>query len=870
MSTMQLTHLKGIIICSLLGISVPALAQLSTTPPYKNPSLPTAVRVKDLLQRMTLDEKIAQMRHLHFENYDSDGQVSLEKVQAFTGGLGFGCVEAVPYSASQYAKGIFTLQKYMREKTRLGIPLLPVTEALHGIVQDGATIYPQSIAIGATFNPFLVSRMVDQIGKGMSKIGIKQVLSPDLDLARELRWGRVEETYGEDPFLVSEMGKAFVIGLRKHNMICTPKHFIGHGSPLGGLNLASVEGGKRQLLSLYLQPFEKVIKEGNPLSIMNCYSSYDGEPVAGSSYMLTDLLRNTLGFKGYVYSDWGSVSMLYSFHKTANGPSDAAKQAVEAGIDLEAGGTDFKKLKALVEGKRMDVKYIDSAVSHVLYAKFKSGLFEDPLPDTSTTQKELHTAASVQLTKEMADESAVLLKNNGILPLQTAKIKSMAVIGPNADQVQFGDYTWSRSNKDGVTPLKGLTNKIGAQININYVKGCDLVSPDSTGFSAAVAAAAKSDVAVIFVGSQSPSLGRDHRNVTTGEGYDLSDLKLPGVQEELIRAVRLAGKPIVVVLVTGKPFALQWVKQNADAVVVQWYAGEQEGNSIADILLGRVNPSGKLPVSFPQSVGHLPVYYNYLPTDKGYYKSPGSVEKPGRDYVFSTPDALWSFGYGLSYTKFKLANFSVYKNNYALNDSIEIKLDISNKGDVFGKEVVQVYVRDVVSSVVTPIKALKAFQKVGLNPSQTKQITLKIPVQELYLYNKNYERVVEPGAFEIQVGNSSDHILWRKIINVGVDKSIKDTDVKDTERKGTVSAPQNRQAKSITLSGEVRDVQATALSGVKVWLKNRKKYVLTNDKGIYTIKAKAGDILIFFAKGFITEEVVVGSDPSINVKLKQE
>lgn len=862
---MQIRSIKGLIVCSLLGLSAPVAAQRSAGPAYKNPSLPVEARVKDLLRRMTLDEKIAQMRHLHPEHFDSDGKVSLEKVQAFTKGMGFGCVEAVSYSSSQYARGIYELQKYTREKTRLGIPVLPVMEGLHGIVQDGATIYPQSIALGATFSPALVGRMADQIGKGMSQIGVKQVLAPCLDLARELRWGRVEESYGEDPFLVAEMGKAYVIGLRKHNMVCTPKHFIGHGTPLGGLNLASVEGGKRQLLGLYLQPFEKVIKEGNPLSIMNCYSAYDGEPVAASSYMMTDLLRNTLKFKGYVYSDWGSVAMLHYFHKIANGPSDAAKQSVEAGIDLEAGGSDFAKLKGLVENKQMDIKYIDAAVSHILYTKFKSGLFEDPLRDTVAANIQLHSDESIRLAREMADESAVLLKNNGVLPFSTSRIRSLAVIGPNADQVQFGDYSWSRSNKDGITPLKGLTDKLNGSVKISYARGCDLVSRDSTGFAAAIIAASESDAAVVFVGSQSASLARDYSSSTSGEGFDLSDLKLTGVQEELIKAVRRVGKPLVVVLVTGKPFAMPWIKQNADAVVVQWYAGEQQGNSIADILFGDVNPSGKLPVSFPQSVGHLPVYYNHLPTDKGFYKKQGAVEKPGRDYVFSSPDALWSFGYGLSYTKFSLANFSVSKEHFNLTDTIELKLDVSNEGNVYGKEVVQVYVRDMVSSVLTPVKELKAFAKIGLSPSQTKQVMLTIPVGELYLYNKNYERVVEPGTFEIQVGNSSDSIVWRKVISVGTDKSVKDT--KESAGNDNVS---NAPGKSTVVRGDVRDVQATTMSGVKVSVKNSKNYVLTSEKGSYTINANVGDSLVFSSPGFKTEEVVIGNDPTISVKMKPE
>ncbi|MFL9484199.1 glycoside hydrolase family 3 N-terminal domain-containing protein [Chitinophagaceae bacterium LWZ2-11] len=852
----------------LINIKPASFAQAVPAPPYKNASLLVEQRVNDLLKRMSLSEKIAQMRHIHGEDYDINKQVDFAKLSSFTNGLSFGCIEAFPYSSLEYAKAIALVQTYMKEKTRLGIPVIPVMEGLHGTVQDGSTIYPQSIGIAATFNPAFTFSMADLIGMEIKHIGIKQVLAPDLDLARELRWGRVEETYGEDPFLVSEMATAYVKGLRKHNIICTPKHFIGHGSPVGGLNLASVEGGKRLLLSLYLQPFEKVIKEADPLSIMNCYSSYDGEPVTGSYYMMTDLLRHTLGFKGYVYSDWGSVAMLSYFHKTAKGPEGAAKQAVEAGIDLEAGGSDYAKLEQLINKNQLDIKYIDSAVSHILYAKFVSGLFEDALPDTLNLDKYIHTPSSISLAKTIADESAVLLKNDQVLPFDLNKLKTLAVIGPNADQVQFGDYTWSRNNKDGVTPLKGIQALAAKNVKINYARGCDLVSQDKSGFDEAVKAVTASDAAVIFVGSQSASLAREYKNSTSGEGFDLSDLKLPGVQEELVEAVQATGKPVVVVLVTGKPFAVPWIKRNANAVIVQWYGGEQQGNAIADILFGKVNPSGKLPVSFPQSVGHLPVYYNHFASDKGYYKQPGSVEHPGRDYVFSSPDALWAFGYGLSYTKFTYANMSVSKNNFALHDTIEVTVDITNAGSREGKEVVQLYVNDLVSSVATPVQQLKAFKKVSLQTAETKQVILRIPIQELYLYNKDYKKVVEPGEFELQLGSSSDKILFRKIITVS-DSTTKNNLPAEKEHtdKTIASDIKVKTGKQINVTGLIRDVQATVIPGIKVSIKDSDKYTIANDKGEYAIKARTDDVLVFSGKGYMPQEVSVTGNKIINVKL---
>jgi beta-glucosidase len=857
----------------LASFFVGAVSTFAQKLPYQNSSFPIEKRVSDLLSRMTLDEKIAQMRHIHSENFDNGGKPNLVQLNSFTNGLGFGCIEAVSYTSAQFASAMSIIQHQMIEKTRLHIPIIPVMEGLHGTVQDGCTIYPQSIALASTFNPSLAYQMASHIAGEMKAIGVKQVLAPDLDLARELRWGRVEETYGEDPYLVAMMGTEYVKAMRKNKIICTPKHFVAHGSPLGGLNLAGVEGGQRELFSLYLPPFEKVIQKGDPLSIMNCYSSYDGAPITGSNYFLTEILRNKLKFKGYVYSDWGSVSMLYSFHRTALDASDAAKQAVAAGVDLEAGGEDFKNIKSLIESKSLDIKTVDKAVANILYAKFKCGLFDDPYADSNNLSEKIHTAESVKLSKQIADESIVLLKNeNKLLPLAIENMKSIAVVGPNADQVQFGDYSWSRDNKDGITPLQGIKNVLNNKARINYAKGCDLTSQSKDGFAAAIDAASKSDVTVVFVGSQSASLARDYKNATSGEGFDLSDLKLPGVQEELIRAIQEKSKKVIVVLVTGKPFAIQWEKENIPAIITQWYGGEQEGNAIAEMLFGITNPSGKLPVSFPQSVGHLPAYYNYLPTDKGFYKKTGTLEKPGRDYVFSNPDALYSFGHGLSYTTFSFSNLSLSKEVLKPTDTLAISLQVKNTGDRSGAEVVQLYVRDVVSSVVTPIQQLKGFKKVVVNAKEDVTVNLKLPISELFLYNAEMKKLVEPGEFELMIGNASNNILLKKKIVV-------------TNEKGEIlnvpNVPANKSAttdlnkvngenagKQITIKGIIRDVQATLLEGVEVKIKGSDKIVLTDANGAFSIAAREHDVLQFIKKGFkAAEKKIEGNVGVLSIKL---
>jgi len=725
--------------------------------PYQNIKLPVEKRVEDLLSRMTLHEKILQLQHVH--------DPTLSTYEKSFDGNSYGCVGNIRFSAGEAANTYYAIQKYLKEKPRLGIPALTVTESLHGAVQDSCTIYPQAIGLGSTFNPALINQMTLAIGQELKAMGIKQVLSPDLDIARELRWGRVEETYGEDPFLNGTMGVAFINGFNQNGIICTPKHFVAHGTPTGGLNLSSVKGGERELKSIYMQPFEKVIREAKPLSIMNCYSSYDGEPVVASSSLMTQLLRNELGFNGYVYSDWGSVDMQINFMGTALDKTDAAIKAITAGIDLEAAGNCYLKLEKAVEDKKFDIKYIDQAVGRVLYVKFASGLFDYPYGETENLKKAIHSKESIELAREIASESIVLLKNqDNILPLSTDRFKKIALIGPSADKVQFGGYSWTRSNEFGVTALQGIKNLVGDKAEVNYAMGCDWYSQNKEGFNAALELAKQSDIAVIVVGTHAASIARDYSNATIGEGFDLTDTDLPGVQEELIREIKRAGKPMVVILLTGKPHSISWEKENADAIVVQWFGGEQQGNALADVLFGNINPSGKLNVSFPQSVGHLPCYYNYLPSDKGFYKNPGNSDKPGQDYVFSNPDALYSFGHGLSYTTFEYTDITLSKEQLNSKDTLLIDVTIKNTGNRDGKEVVQLYVRDVVSSVVTPVKQLKAFNKVLIKAGATEKVKLVLPINDLFLYNQEMKRVVEPGKFQLMVGSSSEDIRLKKSI----------------------------------------------------------------------------------------------------------
>ena len=826
--------------------------------PYQNPSLPVDMRVQDLLKRMTLEEKVAQIRHIHSWEIFNGQELDKSKLEKKAGNIGWGFVEGFPLTAENCAKNMRAIQQYMVENTRLGIPVFTVAESLHGVVHEGATVFPQNVAMGSTFNPELAYRKTSQIAEELHAIGMRQVLSPCIDVVRDLRWGRVEESFGEDPYLCGRFGIAEVKGYMENGISPMLKHFGPHGNPLGGLNLASVETSLRDLHEVYLKPFEMVMKEAPTLAVMSAYNSWNRIPNSASSYLLTEVLRKQWGFKGYVYSDWGAIEMLKNFHYTAPTSEEATLQALTAGLDAEASSDCYPTIPSLLAQGRLDASVVDEAVRRVLYAKFRMGLFEDPYGDTFA-QGTIHSREAVALSKRIADESTVLLKNDeNLLPLDIRKLNSIAVIGPNANQIQFGDYTWTRDNCHGITPLQGIRQWAGEKVQVRYAKGCSLVSMDESGIQEAVEAAQQSDVCVLFCGSASAALARDYKSSTCGEGFDLHDLTLTGAQPALIRAVQATGKPVVLVLVTGKPFAIPWEKQHLPSILVQWYAGEQSGQSIADILFGKVNPSGRLPFSFPQSTGQLPVYYNHLRSDRGFYKSPGSYDSPGRDYVFSAPGPLWAFGHGLTYTSFAYADLQTDKDQYLLNDTIQVTVTLHNQGKREGQEVVQLYVSDLYSSVSMPIHQLRDFQKVSLLAGDHCTVTLRVPVKELTILDEHNKAIVEPGEFEIQVGSASDRILLRKTIVVGhpiVSRSSEEEMVQQSER-------------TIQVEGVVRDVQATLMPDVLIYEKSSGKTVgRTNANGKYSVKTGNREVLCFKKKGYQTLEKFVDNQENMNIRM---
>lgn len=507
-------------------------------PLYKNPDAPIENRVEDLLRRMTLQEKVLQLQNKPVGRID--------EIERVFGGQSYGCTHEMGQTAEECARIYNELQNYMLTKTRLGIPILTAVEGIQGILQNNSTLFPHAIAQGSTFNPGLIERMTEAAGAEAATMGIHQVLSPVFDIARELRWGRVEETYGEDPYLIAEMGIGFVKGYQKHRITCTPKHFVAHGTPTGGLNCAFVSGGEREFRSMHLYPFARVIKEADPLCIMSCYSAYDGIPVSASPYYMTDVLRDELGFKGYVYSDWGSVDRVMTFHYAASTREEAARLSLIAGVDLDV-DSDYETLEQQVKENIIDESYIDKAVRRVLYVKFALGLFDRPyFGDPELVKKVVRSAEHIALAKEIADESAILLENkNNILPLDLSKYKSIAVIGPNSNQTIFGDYAWTTPDtKEGVTLYQGLKEVMKNKVKLQQADGCDWWSQKEENIADAVRIVEQSDLAIVAVGTRSTFLGRGPRYSTAGEGFDLSSLELPGKQMELLKAVKATGKPM--------------------------------------------------------------------------------------------------------------------------------------------------------------------------------------------------------------------------------------------------------------------------------------------------------------------------------------
>ena len=728
-------------------------------PLYKNSKAPIDARVEDLLSRMTLDEKVMQMQNFPVGKLDEIADRFKEN--------SYGSTHEMDHNAYDAAVIYKTLGEHLKKNNRFGIPILNCCEGIQGILQNGCTLFPHAIAQASTWNTELIEEMTQACAREARAIGIRQVLSPVLDVARELRWGRVEETYGEDPFMIAEMAKAFVNGYQSEGVLAMPKHFVAHGSPSGGLNCASVAGGPREFRSIYLYPFRRVIAECKPGAIMSCYSAYDGEPTTGSRYYMTDVLRGELGHTGYVYSDWGSVERLKSFHNAVATPEEAARQAAYAGVDIDTDWT-YQTLADAVRQGKLSEDVIDTAVRRVLRKKFELGLFEGDKINPDDVKKVVRSKEHVALAKRVADESIILTENkNNILPLDTDKYKKIAVVGPNGHYALMGDYAWTNSEgEEGIDLYEGLTAALGDKATVTYTEGCDWWSQDGSRIPEAVKAAEDADVAVVAVGTRSTFLGRGGNKNTAGEAYDLSSLELPGRQLDLIKAVKATGKPMIVVFITGKPLVMTYVQENADAALVQFCGGEQQGAAMADVLLGNVNPSGKLTVSFPRSTGNTPCFYNHYLTDRDFWDKPGTPADPKMRYIFDTPQPVWNFGHGLSYTTFEYSDLEVDNKEPKDTDTVTVKVKVTNTGDREGKETVQLYVRDVVSSVSTPVQQLKGFKKINLKPGESEVVEFKLPMKELALWNARMEEVVEPGDFELQVGSASDDIRLKDVITV--------------------------------------------------------------------------------------------------------
>ncbi|KZT23228.1 glycoside hydrolase family 3 protein [Neolentinus lepideus HHB14362 ss-1] len=758
-------------------------------PVYKNPNGSIEDRVNDLLPRMTIEEKVAQLIQgdiggwMNFTDPLDDtlmyNQTGLELMMAQKNGAIWGGY-LTPWDKFVY--GITIGQKYLMENTTLGIPAIVQSEGLHGFTNNG-TIWPSPIGLAASFNTELLQQAAATISDEAEGLGFHQIFAPVLDLSRELRWGRVEENFGEDPFLTGEMGNAYVTGLqsgKRRNtsstaiarMAATCKHFAAYGSPQGGLNIAQVSGGERELRTSYLRPFNRACVEA--LGIMTAYASYDGVPAVANTHLLTDILRDEWGYPYLVTSDAGSVDLLITTHGVCETRECAAKLALENGIQMEMGGGTYTYLTLpdqVINGT-VNVSYIDETVKTILRTKFALGLFENPYPypDYLST---LRMPSTRTLLHQMEQEAIVLLENrNNTLPLSTS-IGSIALIGPQVDRVSFGDYVFFNASLNGISPLAGFTQYLSnTSVQINYAEGCKLWSNDLSELPDALEAAVKSDVAVVMVGTWSLDqtlLWTPGTNATTGEHVDLSDLGLVGAQLELVQAVQATGKPTVVVFVSGKPVAEPWIQAHADAVIQQFYPGELGGLALAEIIFGAVSPSGKLPVSFPRSVGTIPVFYNYLkgsrPIDPGMITDNGALVF-GHQYVLDTPVPLWSFGHGLSYTTFNYTDLELSSPTIGTSDNFNVSVTVHNNGPMDGKEVVQVYMTDMFSSVVTPNQILVGFQKVAIPAGGSQRVTIEVQSEQLGLWSLSNAWVVEPGTFAVKIGTSDQTYLNTTLVVV--------------------------------------------------------------------------------------------------------
>lgn len=747
-------------------------------PAYKDPSLSIDIRLSDLLSRMTLEEKVGQLLcPLGWEMYEIHGSKVYpsgkfkQLIKERNAGMLWATYRADPWTKKTLANGLNpelsakagnALQKYVMENTRLGIPMFLAEEAPHGHMAIGATVFPTGIGMAATWSPELVKEVGQVIAKEIRSQGGHISYGPVLDLTRDPRWSRVEETFGEDPVLSGILGASMVDGLgggnlsQKYATIATLKHFLAYAVPEGGQNGNYASVGIRDLHQNFLPPFRKAIDSG-ALSVMTSYNSIDGIPCTSNHYLLTQLLRNEWKFCGFVVSDLYSIEGIHESHFVALTKENAAIQSVTAGVDVDLGGDAYTNLCHAVQSGQMDKAVIDTAVCRVLRMKFEMGLFEHPYVDPKIAAKTVRRKEHIELARKIAQSSITLLKNeNSILPLSKT-INKVAVIGPNADNRynMLGDYTAPQEDSNVKTVLDGILTKLSPS-RVEYVRGCAIRDTTVNEIEQAIEAARRSEVVIVVVGGSS---ARDFKtsyketgaavaeegsvsDMECGEGFDRASLSLLGRQQELLESLQKTGKPLIVVYIEGRPLEKNWASEYADALLTAYYPGQEGGNAIADVLFGDYNPSGRLPISVPRSVGQIPVYYNK--------KAPRN-----HDYVEVSSSPLYSFGYGMSYTTFEYSALQVVQKSARC---FEVSFKVKNTGKYDGEEVAQLYMRDEYASVVQPMKQLKHFERFYLSKGEEKLIVFTLAEEDLSIINQALEQIVESGTFQVMIGSSSDDI----------------------------------------------------------------------------------------------------------------
>jgi beta-glucosidase len=709
---------------------------------YKRPDVPVEQRVNDLLSRITLEEKARQLdlysgatslvdKHSDDTHATADAVFDPEKAQTMWGTLGVGGIHDLNPTPVQSN----AIQRWVIDHNRLGIPALFIEEGLHGF--DTGTVFPAPINLAATWNPDVAERTGAAIAAEARATGVGMILAPVLDLAREPRWGRVEEDFGEDPYLTGQFGLAYVRGAQgqnlntDHTVVAEPKHFAGHGSPEGGTNTSPVHIGERELRMTMLRGFEPTFREGHAMATMAAYHEIDGIPVTSDPFLLKKVLRQEWGFPGFVLSDLGAIRRLYDVHHVAATPKDAACLAIRSGVDMQFYDFDHEVFqKALIDCVRegtLPQEDLDRAVRSVLAVKFALGLFDHPFVDPNLRQTVYRSPAHLALSLESARQSMTLLKNEGnLLPLSTS-IRRIAVIGPNGDVAQYGDYE-KEANGQHISVLDGIRKLLPeAAVTFN----------DGRNIPAAVDAAKDADVDILALGEWQG---------VSGEGFDRSNLDLPGNQEQLLEAVFAAGKLLVLVLQNGRPLTINWAAKHVPAILEAWYPGEFGGQAIAETLFGENNPGGRLTITFPRSTGQLPDFYNF---------DPSRIHK----YVDDDGQPLFTFGFGLSYTTFRYDHLAVQAPAPGSNNDIQVTVDVTNSGEREGDEVAQLYVREDVSSVETPDRSLAGFSRIHLRPRETKTIIFHVPQKDLAIWNAEGRWSIEAGGFTVSVGGSSQASL---------------------------------------------------------------------------------------------------------------